>query len=383
MTSIYGLTDKRRPELVPDFVGAIPRCEDGALAIFDADGTLWVDDVADDFTTWMIDQGLVPGENWTNYMRIYRDDHPVGCRYLLSFYEGMTLEELGGHVYTWWRDHAHRGWVDEVVEVVRHLHDKGYPIWVVSGTPTEFLLLRSQDGGHTWTDPRPIEPPLVGPCFELCCPVTPLADGRWLLPTSTWRSWDGECPNGMKMISFVSADQGRSWPEYIDVLADPEGGVIYWESKILELADGRLLAAAWAYDEAASADRPNQYALSADGGRTWSAPRSTGLTGQTLTPLVLEDGRVLCAYRRMDETGLWANLSHIEGDEWVNEACEPLWGARASDLTGASESMAENFQVLRFGAPCLTQLADGAVLAAFWCYEDCVSNIRWFELRIA
>jgi len=249
--------------------------------------------------------------------------------------------------------------------------------------PTEFLLLRSQDGGHTWTDPRPIEPPLVGPCFELCCPVTPLADGRWLLPTSTWRSWDGECPNGMKMISFVSADQGRSWPEYIDVLADPEGGVIYWESKILELADGRLLAAAWAYDEAASADRPNQYALSADGGRTWSAPRSTGLTGQTLTPLVLEDGRVLCAYRRMDETGLWANLSHIEGDEWVNEACEPLWGARASDLTGASESMAENFQVLRFGAPCLTQLADGAVLAAFWCYEDCVSNIRWFELRIA
>ncbi len=140
MTSIYGLTDKRRPELVPDFVGAIPRCEDGALAIFDADGTLWVDDVADDFTTWMIDQGLVPGENWTNYMRIYRDDHPAGCRYLLSFYEGMTLEELGGHVYTWWRDHAHRGWVDEVVEVVRHLHDKGYPIWVVSGTPTEFLL---------------------------------------------------------------------------------------------------------------------------------------------------------------------------------------------------------------------------------------------------
>ena len=248
--------------------------------------------------------------------------------------------------------------------------------------PTELLLLRSGDSGHTWSEPEPIEPPLVGPCFELCCPITPLADGRWMLPTSTWRSWDGDCPNGMKMVAFVSADRGRTWPEYVDVLADPDGGVIYWESKILELPDGRLLAAAWAYDESASADRPNQYALSADGGRTWSAPRSTGLTGQTLTPLVLDDGRVLCVYRRMDQTGLWANLSRLEGDEWVNESCEPLWGARAGGLTGSSDSMVENFQVLRFGAPCLTQLADGAVLAAFWCYEDCVSNIRWFELRI-
>lgn len=140
MTVNYGLTDERRPGLVPDFIQEIGPCEDAALALFDADGTLWVNDVADDFTTWMIDQGIVPGKNWDEYMRIYRDDHPAGCRYLLHFYEGLTLEELGEHVYRWWREHSARAWVDEVVEVVRHLHDKGYSIWVLSGTPTEFLL---------------------------------------------------------------------------------------------------------------------------------------------------------------------------------------------------------------------------------------------------
>lgn len=248
--------------------------------------------------------------------------------------------------------------------------------------PTEPLLLRSQDYGRTWGQPKPLKPPLVGPSFELCCPITPLADGRWILPTSTWKGWDGDCPSGMKMIAFVSHDRGRTWPEYMDVMADPDQHLIYWESKIVEFADGRLLAAAWGYDHVASKDLPNQYAISRDGGKTWSAPRSTGLVGQTLTPFLLPDERVLCVYRRIDEPGLWANLSHLEGDAWVNDACRPLWGAQVSGLTGTSRDMAANFNVLRFGAPCITALPDGTVFTAFWAYEECVSNIRWFKLRI-
>jgi hypothetical protein len=84
----------------------------------------------------------------------------------------------------------------------------------------------------------------------------------------------------------------------------------------------------------------------------------------------------------MDQPGLWANLSHLEGDTWVNDTCAPLWGAQSAGLTGASDSMVENFQVLRFGAPCITRLPDGTIFTAFWCYEDCVSNIRWFKLQI-
>ena len=248
--------------------------------------------------------------------------------------------------------------------------------------PTELLLLRSGDYGQTWTEPRPITPPLVGPSFEKCCPITPLQDGTWLLPTSTWQGWDGYNPNGHMMLALVSHDRGATWPEYVEVMRDPEQHVVFWESKIVELADDRLLAVAWAYDRAAAQDRPNQYALSHDGGASWSTPTSTGLTGQTLTPFVLPDGRILSIYRRTDQPGLWANLSHLEGDDWVNDSCLGLWGTGSSDLTGASENMVENFQVLRFGAPCITALPDGTLFVAFWGYEDCVSNIRWFKLRI-
>jgi len=184
------------------------------------------------------------------------------------------------------------------------------------------------------------------------------------------------------MMAFISHDGGRSWLEYRDVMRDPQERVIYWESKIAELPDGRLLAVAWAYDQIAGSDLPNQYAVSADGGNSWSAPRSTGLQGQTLTPHILDDGRVLCVYRRMDRPGLWANLSHMEGDRWVNDDEAAIWGAAVQGLTGDSSNMVQNFQVLRFGAPCMARLTDGALFVAFWCYEDCVSVIRWYKLSV-
>jgi len=248
--------------------------------------------------------------------------------------------------------------------------------------PTELLLSRSSDFGRTWSAPVLFEAPLVGPSFELCCPIIPLRDGRWILPTETWHSWDGCCPNGIKMVAFVSRDHGRTWPDFMEVMKATAGKVFFWESKIAELPDSRLLAVAWAYDDVARKDRPNQYALSADGGKSWSSPMSMGLHGQTLTPLVLEDGRILSVYRRMDKPGLWANISSLAGDQWKNETELPLWGQQAQGLTAATENMVHNFNVLRFGAPSMTRLPDGTIFVAFWCYEDCVSVIRWFKLEI-
>jgi len=84
----------------------------------------------------------------------------------------------------------------------------------------------------------------------------------------------------------------------------------------------------------------------------------------------------------MDKSGLWANFSHLEGDAWINDDCDALWGTDTTGLTKTSANMVENFGSLRFGAPCITCLGDGTVFVAFWCTEDYVSNIRWFKLRV-
>ena len=92
----------------------------------------------------------------------------------------------------------------------------------------------------TWRQPQHIAPPLVGQPFEVCHTIIELANGQWLAPVSCLRCWDGEAPNGLKVIAMVSADQGvRLGPTYIDILDDFANGIVHFEQSVVQLADER------------------------------------------------------------------------------------------------------------------------------------------------
>lgn len=243
-------------------------------------------------------------------------------------------------------------------------------------------MMRSGDDGKTWGTPERIVPPLTGPSFEACSPVVVLRDGRWIWPTSTWRGWDGDAPNGMKMIALVSHDQGKTWPEYMTVMDGNAERTIYWEGKIVEMGDGVLLSAAWTYDEAAGSDKTNHYAISHNGGRSWSPPASTGIQGQTMAVTSLSSDRLMVVYRRMDQPGLWVSFIRIEADRWINEADHCLWNGGQAEAAMEGQNMVQSFNELKFGAPCISRLDAHTFLIAFWCYEQLVSNIRWFKVAI-
>jgi sialidase-1 len=304
------------------------------------------------------------GRTWTSPAALF--DDPTQGRTTQSIRIGRlsdgTLIGVGGR---WRRDNPEEGIVNRA--------NLGY-------VPQELLQLQSNDGGRTWSVPRVIEPPLLGPGFEVCHSVIDLPDGRWLYPTATWKSWDGDAPNGMQAVAFVSHDRGRTWPEYLRVMDRYEDGIISWEQSLVRLHDGRLLAVAWAFDERSGTSLPNPYAVSADG-RTFGPPRMTGLVGETAKLLTLRDGRLLCLYRRKDQPGLWAALVQISGDEWQTLEQMPVWQGAASGMTGRDNSSNE-LSDLRFGYPTLVQRPDGAVFALFWCQEDCINNIRWVKLRV-
>ncbi len=104
--------------------------------------------------------------------------------------------------------------------------------------PMDVILLRSGDRGHTW-QPSTITTPLDGPAFEICHAIVNLADGRWLAPTQTWPAWDGRSPHGWKAIAFVSSDQGRTWPTFLNVFDATPQAIIHFEQSLVQLADGR------------------------------------------------------------------------------------------------------------------------------------------------
>jgi len=247
--------------------------------------------------------------------------------------------------------------------------------------PTNFYIIRSVDGGKIFSQPEPVKVPIECPSFELCCPVVINSEETWIIPTSTWKGWDNECPCGMKAIALISRDKGKTWNDYSIVMDAYKDGIVFWESKIIEMFDGKLLAVAWAYDLNNRMDMTNHYSISTDTGKTWSEPKSTKLYGQTLTPILLSNGRILSVYRRMDKPGLWANVSKIQGNLWINEYDLPLWGTNFTGLTGNTKNPSTDFHVLKFGAPSMTKLKDGSIFLTFWCYENCISVIRWIIMR--
>ncbi|QDS99082.1 sialidase family protein [Adhaeretor mobilis] len=248
--------------------------------------------------------------------------------------------------------------------------------------PTKLSLFRSNDAGIIWDGPEIIEPPLVGPTFELCSPIVELSDGRWLLPTSTWRGWDGEEPNGMKAVAFVSEDRGRSWSRFVDVMNRVDERILFWEQKICEIDQGRLLAAAWTHVETTRSDLTNHFAVAKRDSLQFSEPEPTALCGQTPELLHLEENRVLCVYRRTDEPGLWACIVEIDSkNRWQTVYQQCLWQPALLAARKVGHSLVEEFRALKFGAPSLVRLDDQSIFLSFWCVEDCVSNIRWIRLR--
>ncbi len=126
---------------LPAFVNRIQLLEEPRLALFDADGTLWENDIADDFTIWMLGTERVKtGLQWPEYKKIYSLDAPAGCRYLLTFFKGLTQAELTQGVNDYWREFMRLDYIEEPVEVLRHLAEQRFEIWVVTGSPTDILF---------------------------------------------------------------------------------------------------------------------------------------------------------------------------------------------------------------------------------------------------
>ena len=334
-----------------------------------ADGTLLVSfDVGQaveslDYRTYL-SRSSDEGANWTPPVPIVTDSGLRRSSHSVRVGRAAdgTLIAMGGRFY---RDNPEEGLVNR--------ENLGY-------TEMDVICLTSTDKGATWDGPRTVAAPLVGPAFETCHAVFELPDGRWLWPTSTWRGWNGEEPNGMKAVAFVSHDRGRTWPEYLDVMNQYAQRLFSWEQSLARMADGRLLATLWAFDEPKGVTRGVFYTVSADG-RKFGPPRQTDLAGETTKILPLNDGRVFCAFRGTEPPGLWGATVQIKGDNWVTLERAALWGGPATRMFGHGVS-SDELSNLKLGYPQSVRLPNGDIFLVFWCCEDGVNNIRWLRLTI-
>ena len=155
-----------------------------------------------------------------------------------------------------------------------------------------------------------------------------------------------------------SRDDGKTWTYLGEVPTnpadmDPEVG--WCEPDVLELPDGTLLGAIRVEGAKHGIMEGGTIYLtrSEDGGKTWSVPEPSGLSGLPPRMTLLNNGDILMVYaRRVKPYGIYASVSHDGGKSFVDEVCLD----DASELEYAGD----------IGYPASVQLEDGSIVTVFY-----------------
>lgn len=240
------------------------------------------------------------------------------------------------------------------------------------------IWAQSDDGGFTWTEPRHI-PVAVDGAAESTGPIGVDRHGRWHASFAPYHTFDTGLPVVRNRIVAVrSADEGQTWT-HRDMMSftDPESGGA--ESWIVPLPDGSLLGTCWHFSYRTGNDYPNQYALSTDGGETWSPHRSTGIRGQSTALTALPDGRAAFLYnfRKTQEPGIGLAIVKPSADSFGIVSNGLIWRADTMTQSGADVSTHDQFTDYAFGEPSAAVLPDGSLFVVYWCVQPAGSGIAF------
>jgi hypothetical protein len=140
----------------------------------------------------------------------------------------------------------------------------------------------------------------------------------------------------------------------------------YWEGRIAEFDDGRLMATCWAYDWTGQADVENATAFSDDGGRTWKQAASLPVRGQTGWPMPLSNDTILFAYNhRKEPVGIRGLVAKYDGLRWTRLHDDAIFSPQ-NRSTAAIASNDYGVTRFQFGAPSIVKTGDDGYAVIFW-----------------
>lgn len=227
--------------------------------------------------------------------------------------------------------------------------------WYVAATT-------SRDGGETWSELGP-EIRLF-PCWTELYGASnphPVAGDRLLWACQGTLERDAGWQAGVVFTGPGGDDFGA--PVVIAAAPDRD----YADLDVIRLEDGRFLAV---IREMAAKD--SVFALSADEGRTWTAPRPTGFKGANIKLVRLRSGAVLCLYRDENPScpGVGCSVSD-DGEHWRSIGQLYAAGSDRADEPGAP-----------CGYPDVVALADGSLLGVLHTYPDADGRVDLFQFRL-
>ncbi|MCH8063920.1 MAG: exo-alpha-sialidase [Chloroflexi bacterium] len=234
--------------------------------------------------------------------------------------------------------------------------------------------------GVGWSSPTVVPMPADCP-LEISHGILPLSSGRLLAPAATLPA-QGRL--GEQVIVAISDDGGRTWPRHAVVFQDPEKKLGFFEQKLADIGQGRVIATCWTVTLEGVEDRPNCFAISEDRGSTWGPAMSTGINGQTMTPIPLGQDRLLVLYnRRYGDQAIMMALVTFTDESWTVRYEGVLYDANQSrQRPDDTVSGVDELDGFTFGFPTAVMLQDGTIFATYWSREDGKNGVSWTKLAV-
>lgn len=253
--------------------------------------------------------------------------------------------------------------------------------------PMSVLLAESSDGGATWSAWRCVPMPAeIGPA-SLTSPVLLLHDGAWVLSIETNKHYLDRSKWMQKVVFFHSYDEGATWGPPIPAGEDPSGRIFNWDLRCGVAADGRVAIFAWTYDSATARYLNIHRRISADHGRTWTAPEDLGFADQPARPAILPDGRVVLAWvDRFGSRSIRVRMAaaidapfDAHSEIVLYDHAQPPVTPAGEDNTGA---VLADMSLWTFGLPFAEVLPDGDVLVIYYAGNQVAIDLHWARLRL-
>jgi hypothetical protein len=251
--------------------------------------------------------------------------------------------------------------------------------------PAETILVRSADGGRTWSAPHVIEMP-PGLLAYLSGPVIELSNGEWILPFDKGKAYDDPDPLSPVMLALFSSDRGATWPHIVRLADGSRNGKAHWHGRFVQLLDGKLFTLLWTQDTTTGQFIDLHRTTSDANGRNWDTPQPTDLVGQTCWAVDLGGERMFAAYtvREAEPPGIYGAVSADGGRSWKPDQRLLLWDATGRDTVGIAsrDTYPASHDTIAFGRPQATRLANGEVMVSYWCTEASVTCARWARIAV-
>jgi phosphoserine phosphatase len=142
-------------------IGELGRAVPGGLAVFDADGTLWREDIGEAFLRHLVKLGWVTlpggGDPYAAYERAVEADRKTGYAYAAQLMAGLSQETLAAEATFFASEWVPSRRIGDTAALIALCRGAGLRLFVISASPLPIVLASAPLAGFAAADCRGIE----------------------------------------------------------------------------------------------------------------------------------------------------------------------------------------------------------------------------------